>query len=854
MLFALSYLLSNEAIAQSCTALYGPTGEPASGLALDLCAPNPGLVVLNATVISGTATAYTWSTGVSGSITTTFAAGTYTVTVSSPGVPVACVLDYVVTSHANPVPTLAGNDTVFCAGDTLTLNSPTGYATYLWSDNVTTDDSLLVSTPGIYKVTVTDGFGCVGDDSITVNQDTLPVPNPGASVTECVADSATFDAGAGFSSYLWSNADTNQIVRTDIIGTYDVTVTDSNSCSGTSQFILTNFVMPTVNIGANDSLCKGSIKILDAGIGFNSYLWSDGTALQTASFAFTSNPWVEVTDANNCTASDTMHLEIHPLPIIDLGVDDTICASQTYNLNAGNPGNSIASYIWSTGSTNQTISIVANPGLATDIITVYSVTVTDTNGCITNDTMELTTFTLPLPVLSNDTSYCVGDPFSMILDPGTFAGYAWSTGAATATISIGAVPMTYQVTVTDARGCTNDDGMIVTENAIPSPNLGPDDSYCQGSSFTKILNPGLFDVYLWSDNSSGQILGVSTAGTYGVTVTDANGCSNLDDIIITENPTPQVDLGADVIYCEDVSVNHMFDATTLLPGGGYNFLWNTTEVTGVITATTFGTYTVVVTDQVSGCFATSSADIIPMEKASPELGDDGVVCQGQLVKLDPNVTISGYNYTWSTGATTSTISVFETGLYWVRLDAADGTCIGLTDTVYFSPGVLPVVELGPDQYVCEGQNVILLNGSSPFPGSSYTWQDGSTGTSFKVTETGTYDVEVSNECGSVVDQVYLEFQDCSNVYIPAAFTPNEDGRNDIFYPKTDQEFSEYGFWIYDRWGVLLFKTNQPNFGWDGKVNGKYAKIGTYVWRISYVSSFQEFGQRVEKSGDFNLIR
>ncbi len=854
MLFVLGYTLSNEAVAQNCVAFYGATGEPPSGLTLDLCAPNPGLVILDATVISGTATAYTWSSGISGSTTSAFSTGVYTVTVSSFGAPLACVLDFIVTSHPNPIPTLAGNDTAFCAGDSIALSSPTGYTAYIWSDNVTTDDSLLVYAAGTYTVTVTDAFGCLGSDSIAVIQDTLPVPNPGAAVSQCVGDSATFDAGVGFSTYLWSNTDTTQMVSTDIAGVYDVTVTDSNSCSGASQFTFTNYTIPIVNIGADDSLCKGSSKLLDAGIGFNSYLWSDGSIGQTASFSSTSNPWVEVSDGNNCLASDTMHLEINQLPIINLGADDTICASQTYNLNAGNPGGSIASYIWSTGSNNQTISIGANPGLVSDILTVYSVTVTDVNGCVGADTLELATYIIPVPVVGNDTSYCTGDPFSLILDPGIFASYAWSTGAITSTISIGAVPMSYQVTVTDARGCTNDDGLVVTQNAIPTPNLGPDDSYCQGSSFTKILNPGLFDAYLWSDNSSGQILGVSTAGTYGVTVTDANGCSNIDDIIITENATPDVDLGQNVFYCEDVPVNHMFDATTLLTGGGFNFLWNTTETSGVIIATTFGTFTVVVTDQLTNCFATSSVDVIPMEKASPELGDDGLVCQGELVRLDPNVSISGYNYTWSTGATTSTISVFETGLYWVRLDAANGTCIGLTDTVYFSPGVLPVVELGSDQYVCEGQNVTLLNGSTPFPGSTYTWQDGSAAFSFKATETGIYDVEVSNECGSVVDQVYLEFQDCSNFYFPSAFTPNADGRNDIFYPKTDQEFSEYGFWVYDRWGVLMFKTNEPNFGWDGKVDGEYAIIGTYVWRISYVSSYQEFGERVEKSGEFILIR
>ena len=187
------------------------------------------------------------------------------------------------------------------------------------------------------------------------------------------------------------------------------------------------------------------------------------------------------------------------------------------------------------------------------------------------------------------------------------------------------------------------------------------------------------------------------------------------------------------------------------------------------------------------------------------------------------------------------------------MDAANGTCTGITDTVTYTAGVLPVVELGADQYVCEGQNVVLL-GSAPFPGADYLWQDGSTETSFIATETGDYEVSVSNECGAVVDQIYLEFQDCGNVYIPNSFTPNGDGQNDVFYPSTDQEFIEYGFWIYDRWGTMVFKTNIPKTGWDGMINGKPAAVGTYVWKISYVSSFQGLGERIERSGDFMLVR
>ena len=432
--------------------------------------------------------------------------------------------------------------------------------------------------------------------------------------------------------------------------------------------------------------------------------------------------------------------------------------------------------------------------------------------------------------------------------------YNWSTGVATPTITIGAVAATYIVTVSDANGCSNTDNLVVTDNPLPTPNLGPDESFCEGNSFTKILNPGSFITYLWSDNTTGQVLGVSSAGIYGVTVSDFNGCINSDNIVITEDPSPTVDIGPDINFCEDIVVSQVLDATTMLPGPGYNFLWSTGATTGTILATSFGTYSVIVSDNGTNCSTLSAVNIVAMPKATPDLGDDGVICQGQLIALDPNNKIPGYNYFWSNGSTTATINVFEPGIYWVQMDAVNGTCIGITDTIKLDPGVLPVLELGADLFPCNGQKVNLLNNGSDFPGTTYEWQDGTKGSSYTATTTGLYEVEATNDCGSVIDQVYLEFQDCSNVYAPTAFTPNGDGKNDTFYPKTDQELVEYGFWIYDRWGKLVFKTNTPNFGWDGKVNGDYVQTGIYIWRISYVSAFQDVGERVEKIGEVTLIR
>ncbi len=974
-----------------CSTLY-PGGLPNTNVTW--CTNTPG-VTLDATSPSTLVTGYTWSNGDTTSSTFVTSSGTYTVTVATSGNPNACIITFTVTAVTPTIPNL-GNDTSICPGDSIVLYAGAGYPDYLWSTGANGVDSIITSIADTYSVTITDANNCQGWDTIIVSNFTITPINLGNDTSICVGDSLLLDAGAGFVSYTWTTGATTQTVYADTIGNYGVVAIDTNGCSSADAILVLHHPVPAVNIGPDDTICDGLSKTLNAGGGFSSYLWSDGSQLQTLIIDTAGSYWVEVTDTNQCKARDTMNLVLHPkppvnlgpdvsicigdsatldagpgyvqytwnngaagqtltvsatgnysvtvldsnnclnddtvlvtvnplpvvslgadiiycqgstftqildagagmqfyqwmdgnftqlnsidqnddtvwvevtdfnncvnsdtlfvlevpLPQVDLGPDTSICASQSYTLDAGNYANSISSYLWSTGQANQTITIPPNPMLQNTSVVDYSVTVTDTNSCTQSDTMALTTYPLPQPDLGNDTAYCIGDPFSMTLDPGTFVTYQWSTGASTPTITIGPFDSTYFVTVTDTNGCSNSDDIHVTENPLPNVSLGPDTSFCTGDYFLYILSPGGFVSYQWSDGSNGQILAVSQAGTYSVTVTDINGCENSDDMVVVENPVPPVDISPDQVFCEDDTVNVILDAGAQLPPSGYAYSWNDGTTNPVKIATTFGVYSVTVTNTNTQCADSSKMEIIAFPKANPDLGPDTIICQGEILNLSPKVNLQGYNYKWSTGATTKSINVFKPGVYWVQLDARNNTCMGLTDTVKLSPGVLPVVELGEDKIVCEGQKVKFLDAASAFPGAQYLWQDGSTRPEYTATETGLVRVTVFNKCGSVVDEAYVEFIDCYNVYVPNSFTPNGDGKNDIFKPVAGQELADYNLVIYDRWGNLMFQTNDINQGWDGRLYGKDAPVGVYVWRISYISAFDPELKRIEKYGKVNLI-
>jgi gliding motility-associated-like protein len=467
----------------------------------------------------------------------------------------------------------------------------------------------------------------------------------------------------------------------------------------------------------------------------------------------------------------------------------------------------------------------------------------------------VTTVPLPDADLGPDTAFCFGDVFTKTLNPGTFNSYQWSTGDTTQTIVIGAFDSAYAVTVTDSTGCVNSDNISVSENSLPNPDLGADTSYCEGVTFAVALSPGGFQQYQWSDGSTGPILLVTQGGNYEVTVTDVNGCVNTDDLLVTELPKPTVNLGPDVTLCEDSAFSFTLDASAALPPVGYSYSWNTLENTPAILINSFGSYAVTVEDNNNNCLDSSRVDYVPFSLVQPNLGADTRICEGEVINLEPEVNVeSGYSFTWSTGASTRSINVNQDGTYWVELNAINGTCVGIRDTIVLSLGLLPVVELGPDINACLGQTVVLLNQETSIPGVEYRWQDTIPTTSLPVMKTGTYRVKVTNECGTVSDEVDVLFEDCYQVYVPSAFTPNGDGMNDAFFAETDQELLEFNLIIYDRWGRTVFKTNDVRAQWDGTVNGEFAQDGIYVWKLMYIRAFDPNGFRVERTGHLTLSR
>ncbi|MCB9235969.1 MAG: gliding motility-associated C-terminal domain-containing protein [Bacteroidia bacterium] len=517
-------------------------------------------LILDATV-GGTAT-YLWqdnSTNPTFNVTVT---GQYHVTVDSGVCSVADTIN--VTFDPPPVVNL-GNDTTLCQGQNLTLNAGNPGATYLWQDN-STNSTLNATTSGIYWVDVTL-LSCTVRDSITVTFDPPPTANFGNDTTLCQGQTLTLDATNAGATYLWQDNSTNATFTVSTAGTYTVTIT-RGPCVVVEDIIVNYDVPPVVNLGNDTTICQGQSLVLDATVAGATYLWQDNSTNATFSVTTTGTYSVDVT-LGACTASDAINVQVDALPVIELGNDTTLCDGQTLVLDATTPS---GSYLWQDNSTNATFTVT--------VAGTYSVTVS--NGvCVVSDAINVSYNSPPTVSLGPDATLCEGE--SLTLDATTAgATYLWQDNSTNATLVV-TTTGTYTVTVS-VGVCDVSDAINVTFQAAPVVDLGPDSSFCEGSSYT--LNAAVPNgSYLWSDGSTTASITVNAAGTYSVQVDDGV-CQAEDEIILTLRFAPTgLDIGPDTTACEGETV--ILDATH---PQAQSYAWDFGATTPVVEISQAGQY------------------------------------------------------------------------------------------------------------------------------------------------------------------------------------------------------------------------------------------------------------------------
>jgi gliding motility-associated-like protein len=374
----------------------------------------------------------------------------------------------------------------------------------------------------------------------------------------------------------------------------------------------------------------------------------------------------------------------------------------------------------------------------------------------------------------------------------------------------------------------NDSGYNYYESPVAYSNLSPVDSAtvyrCVGDLLhlevphnpDSIAIDWIVDGTLYP-NSPTVNLPLTTAGTLTVQLVLHYTCPDTTTTFVVVVPPPVIPFSTDTTLCQGTELS----AET---PDAIHYLWSTGDTTASIVIDTTGIYSVSVTNL--GC--TVSLNNINVElypQSSVNLGNDSILCALATLLLNAEQPHPA-TYLWQDLSTNTTYLVDSEGDYWVIVT---DECLQVSDTIYLGYLYPFEVDLGNDTTLCEGQHLLL---SAETPYCTYLWQDGSTESTYLVRYAGVYQVLVSNLCFDETAEIEVFYQRCEQeLYIPSSFTPNSDGLNDQFKPifAYPDKIEEYTIYIYNRWGNLLFTSQNPEQGWTGEgcMNGVYTYVIFY---------------------------
>ena len=529
---------------------------------------------------------------------------------------------------------------------------------------------------------------------------------------------------------------------------YSFTITDGNGCP--YQVTGGPFLLdPVINAGPDQTICLGANVTLTgsgAGVG-GTYTWDNGVTNNVAfSPAATTTYTVTGTNSQGCSNTDQVTVTVNPLPAVNAGPDQTICAGSPVVLS----GSGANTYSWNNGVTNN---VAFNPAATL----TYTVTGTDANLCTNTDQVLVTVNPLPIINAGPDQTICIGASATLT---GTGAGvggvYAWNNGVTNGVAFNPAVTTTYTVTGTDANLCANTDQVIVNVNPLddPSFNYPLGLTYCEtAANPTPNVTGVTGGTFSYSVTSGGPTLDLNTStgtinlansdvGTYSITYNTAGAPGSLCpqstslNLSITSAPIADFTFG---VYC----ANAIDPSPTFINGGSGGVFsaapagLTINSATGVVdvSASTAGTYTVTNTINISGCALVSATDDITVnELPTANITGTTTICpEAPLPDVTINITAGApswdLTYTYNGAPTTVNVATSPyiitgaaVGTYTLSsITDANGCSNTLSGSAIISNFPTPVMDAFNDQDVCEGSNLAMNAFGSNITGSTFSW-------------------------------------------------------------------------------------------------------------------------------------
>ncbi len=842
---------------------------------------------------------YNWDNGNTNATAVNLIAGVHCVTITDDNACTDVVCVTITEPNSAVSTTIASQTNVLCQGTptgTATAQGVGGTAgyTYVWQTSpVQTTATATGLGVGTYSVVATDTNGCVAAPvSVTITQPTsLSVlisntTNPTCSNTNNGSASVVASGATAPYSYAWSSGETTATATGLGTGIQSVTVTDANGCTALGATNLTT--PPAIQISNSPIVnvrCKGdntgSIAVLATGgtstFGYT-FVWSNGQTTNQATGLVAGNYSVTATDGNGCTG-DTTYRVTEPVLGLRGYTNSTpaLCngqgSGQLTAIVSGGTG-STYTYNWSDGQTTITAdSLVAG---------IYTVTVTDGVGCplvITDTVGEASTLVVNASVLQN--VGCTGGNNGVAIVNGVTGGtapyrYVWGDGnGQTTAVVTGLSAGIVNVTVTDDESCTASASVTVTESPSIALTETINNVSCNGLSdgTISVTGPNVI-TYVWSNGIIGNNVQNLAAGTYTVTVTNNQPCSQAFRFTVTEPSA----LAINIAQTSTLACNGDDDGTALttVTGGtpNYTYQWSpNASVSATATGLTAGMYSVTATDA-NGC--TIDTDLTLVEPAVLTIEGSGtqVLCVGDATGI---ITAIGTGGTTNIGNLEYSLNnqVWQTGNIFGELEAGDyrlyvrdeNGCSADTLVEVLVADSFFIVSVTADttiEYLDTLDITATLNNTSSV---MFSWTELNSGilvndSSYSIivnpSEESTYEFVATNQFGCEVSAtVQVEVTKPRRATAAAAFTPNGDGVNDTFFIQGGSKVDKVALLrVYDRWGELVFEGTDMDInvgaeGWDGMFRGQQAGAGMYVW---YAEILYQDGFKQVINGDVTLLR
>jgi gliding motility-associated-like protein len=819
------------------------------------------------------------------------AAGTYNVTVTDAS-GCSATMNANINDILAPTLTITSSTNITCNGyanGTATSTTTGGVPAYtlLWTPGGQVVPNPTNLGPGINTLTVTDAAGCVTSASATITEPTGIVSAvttiQNASCFGVCDGSASVVAAGGTAplSWVWSDpsAQTTSTAINLCAGSYPVTITDANGCVklDSATIVTEPSTLAITSSTVTDITCNGdndgSIStVVIGGTPFYTYNWQPAVSTAPVATGLAVGTYtLVISDVNGCTTSQIWNIT-EPAALSYLS---------SFNAATCSSNNGTAEVVYSGGTTPYAYQW-NDPALQTTSLAQnlfggnYTCVITDAHGC--SESVSFLVPDLSGPLVDSITSTPVlcfgGATGSATVYPRPGSGtpplnFVWTPSGQTATTANGLTAGTYNVLITDANGCTASSVITVTQPPILSLIVSAADTICFGDTaqvYGQALGGNPAYTYNWLGASgagltgSGPHLVMPTTNTmYTISVVDSKGCTaGPTDMFVFVKP-PLVVVASDTAICAGASAS-IYAIPSGGTGGPYTYSWNNsistqTQLVTPPAGSTTTNYIVTVSD---GCsIPASDTSTVTINPGSIGLlqGLPTEGCQPLTVAFTA-ASNNGISYSWdfgdgSTGTGSSASNTYgNPGSYDVTLTITTAAgCTTVIDSLSyvtvnprpdasFSASPNPVSSLSPFVSFVDLSTVTITNWSWDF-GDLLSTSDVSSlqNPTYQYPGTGvnTVTLIVTNQfgCLDTATQI-IEIIDDYVFYAPNAFTPDGDGLNDVFIPKAiGYDIETYNLMVFDRWGNMIFSTDDYRQGWDGRANhgAEVAQEDVYVWKV-----------------------